>query len=70
MSHNSAIAIGFALSLLANQKESKEKASSEPYIYYLWAVPCRFITIMFFSLMFARNGIITELIENIFGLSL
>lgn len=64
-----AIAIGFVLSLLANQERIKGKGFFRTVYILPWAVPA-FITIMFFSLMFARNGIITELIENIFGLSL
>lgn len=63
-----AIAIGFVLSLLANQSRIKFKGFFRTIYLLPWAVPA-FITIMFFSLMVSRNGPITELINKIFGVA-
>ena len=64
-----AIAIGFILSLIANQDRIKFKGFFRTIYLLPWAVPA-FITIMFFSQMMARNGPITELINNVFGIAL
>lgn len=64
-----AIAIGFILSLIANQERIKFKGFFRTIYLLPWAVPA-FITIMFFSQMMAKNGPITELLYNVFGVSL
>ncbi|MFB0972754.1 MAG: hypothetical protein QMB54_07210, partial [Neofamilia sp.] len=50
-----AIAIGFILSLIVNQDRVIGKKIFRTIYILPWAVPA-FITIMFFSLMVARNG--------------
>lgn len=64
-----AIAIGFILSLIANQERIKFKGFFRTVYLLPWAVPA-FITIMFFSQMVAVNGPITQLINKVFGISL
>lgn len=64
-----AIAIGFILSLIANQDRIKFKGFFRTVYLLPWAVPA-FITIMFFSQMFARNGPIPNLIQDLFGVTL
>lgn len=64
-----AIAIGFILSLIANQDRIKFKGFFRTVYLLPWAVPA-FITIMFFSQMMARNGPITGLINDVFGVAL
>lgn len=64
-----AIAIGFSLSLIANQERIKGKAFFRTVYLLPWAVPA-FITIMFFSQMLSKNGPITELIAKVFGVTL
>lgn len=64
-----AIVIGFVLALLANQDRIKGKGFFRTIYLLPWAVPA-FISIMFFSLMVGRQGPITELIRNVFGVSL
>lgn len=64
-----AIAIGFILSLIANQDRIKFKGFFRTVYLLPWAVPA-FITIMFFSQMFARNGPIPNLVNDLFGITL
>ncbi len=64
-----AILIGFFLAILANNERIKGKAIFRSIFILPWAVPS-FITILFFSIMFARQGILTEMINNMTGLSL
>lgn len=64
-----AIALGFTLALIANQDRIKGKTFFRTIYLLPWAVPA-FITIMFFSLMLAKNGPITEFINKLFGVSL
>lgn len=64
-----AIAIGFILSLIANQDRIKFKGFFRTIYLLPWAVPA-FITIMFFSQMFARNGPIPNLVQDLFGVVL
>lgn len=64
-----AIAIGFGLALIANQDRIKFKGVFRTIYLLPWAVPA-FITIMFFSQMFARNGVLTELLNGLFNTSL
>ncbi|WP_300410318.1 sugar ABC transporter permease [Lagierella sp.] len=63
-----AIFIGFALALLANQDRIRGKGLFRTIYLLPWAVPA-FITIMFFSLMVGRQGPITQLLKNVFGIS-
>lgn len=64
-----AIAVGFILALIANQERIKGKGIFRTIYLLPWAVPA-FITIMFFSIMVSRGGPITELITNVFGVTL
>ncbi len=64
-----AIFIGFVLSLIVNQERIKGKGFFRTIYLLPWAVPA-FITIMFFSLMLAKNGPMTEFINTMFGTSL
>ena len=64
-----AIFIGFSLSIIANNDRIKFKGVFRTVYILPWAVPA-FITIMFFSQMFARGGPIPQLIQNLFGLTL
>lgn len=64
-----AIAIGFILSLIVNQDRVKGKKIFRTIYILPWAVPA-FITIMFFSLMVARNGPLTQIINDIFNVNL
>lgn len=64
-----AIAIGFILSLIVNQERVVGKKIFRTIYILPWAVPA-FITIMFFSLMVARNGPLTEILNNVFNISL
>lgn len=61
-----AIFIGFGLALIANNDRIKGKAFFRTVYLLPWAIPA-FITIMFFSIMFSPNGILTHFISNIFG---
>lgn len=64
-----AIAIGFILSLIVNQDRVIGKKFFRTIYILPWAVPA-FITIMFFSLMVARNGPLTEIVNNVFNVNL
>lgn len=64
-----AIFIGFALSIIANNDRIKFKGVFRTIYLLPWAVPA-FITIMFFSQMFARGGPIPQLVSDIFGVTL
>lgn len=64
-----AIAIGFILSLIVNQDRVIGKKIFRTIYILPWAVPA-FITIMFFSLMVARNGPLTEILNNAFNVNL
>ncbi|MGY3776910.1 ABC transporter permease subunit [Helcococcus sueciensis] len=64
-----AIFIGFSLSIIANNDRIRFKGVFRTIYILPWAVPA-FITIMFFSQMFARNGPIPQLVESIFGIAL
>ncbi|MCT1795672.1 carbohydrate ABC transporter permease [Helcococcus kunzii] len=64
-----AIFLGFVLALIANQDRIKFKGFFRTIYLLPWAVPA-FITIMFFSLMFSRNGPLTLFINSLTGLSL
>lgn len=60
----SAILTGFALALLTNNPRIKGKAFFRTIYLLPWAVPA-FITIMFFSLMVAPNGAITNVLNSV-----
>lgn len=60
------ILIGFTLALLANNERVVGKRFFRTVYLLPWAVPA-FITIMFFSIMFSPNGILTELISGLLG---
>lgn len=60
----SAILTGFILALLTNNPRIRGKRFFRTIFLLPWAVPA-FITIMFFSLMVAPNGIITRVISDI-----
>lgn len=64
-----AIFIGFVLALLSNNERIKGKTIFRVIYILPWAVPA-FITIMFFSIMLSPQGILTELVNGIFGTSL
>ncbi|MDO4604679.1 MAG: ABC transporter permease subunit [Helcococcus sp.] len=64
-----AIFIGFSLSIIANNDRIKFKGIFRTIYILPWAVPA-FITIMFFSQMFARGGPIPHIVENLFGVVL
>lgn len=61
-----AILIGFFLALLVNNDRIKAKRFFRTIYILPWAVPA-FITIMFFSIMTAPDGIITELLSKLFN---
>lgn len=64
-----AIFIGFGLALLANNPRIKGKGFFRMVYLLPWAVPA-FITIMFFSIMFSNTGALTEIVTNVFGVSI
>ncbi len=64
-----AIAIGFILSLIANQERIRFKGFFRTIYLLPWAVPA-FISIMFFSQMLSINGPLTQLLNNVFGVTL
>ncbi len=64
-----AIFIGFVLALLVNNDRVKGKAIFRTIYLLPWAVPA-FITIMFFSIMLSPNGAISQLVNNLLGISL
>ncbi len=61
-----AILIGFFLALLVNQERIRGKRFWRTIYLLPWAVPA-FITIMFFSIMLAPNGPLTEIISALVG---
>jgi arabinogalactan oligomer/maltooligosaccharide transport system permease protein len=61
-----AILLGFFLALLVNNDRIKGKKFFRTIYILPWAVPA-FITIMFFSIMVAPGGVITELLNSIFN---
>ncbi|MGL5676086.1 MAG: ABC transporter permease subunit [Cellulosilyticaceae bacterium] len=63
------ILIGFFLALLVNNERVKGKNFVRIVYILPWAVPF-FITVMFFSIMVSRQGVLTELIYNLTGASL
>ncbi len=61
-----AIFIGFMLALLTNNERVKGKVIFRSIFILPWAVPA-FITIMFFSIMFSPDGILTTHLNNLIG---
>lgn len=64
-----AIFIGFFFALVLNQDRIRGKKFFRTVYLLPWAVPA-FITIMFFSIMLAPGGPLTELINGVFGTAL
>lgn len=60
------IIIGFTLALLANNERVIGKKFFRTVYLLPWAVPA-FITIMFFSIMFSPDGILTEMLSGLFN---
>ncbi|WP_053943014.1 carbohydrate ABC transporter permease [Kallipyga gabonensis] len=61
-----AIAIGMGLAILVNGEHIRGKRFFRTVYILPWAVPA-FITIMFFSVMLAPNGFLSDLISNLAG---
>ncbi len=61
-----AIVIGFFLAILANNERVIGKKIFRAIYLLPWAVPS-FITIMFFSIMFAPRGMLTGMLTNLVG---
>lgn len=61
-----AILIGFALALMANNERVKGKTFFRIVYILPWAVPA-FITIMFFSIMFSPQGMLTQILSQVLG---
>lgn len=61
-----AILLGFFLALLVNNDRIKGKKFFRTIYILPWAVPA-FITIMFFSIMVAPGGVITEILNSLFN---
>lgn len=61
-----AIAIGMGLAILVNGKHIRGKRFFRTVYILPWAVPA-FITIMFFSIMLAPDGYLTEVLSSVAG---
>lgn len=61
-----AVALGFILAIVLHNDRIKGKALFRSIYLLPWAVPS-FITIMFFSILMADNGVITTSLQNVFG---
>ena len=64
-----AIVLGFIFALIVNNERIKGKKFFRTIYLLPWAIPA-FITIMFFSIMTSRGGVITEAVNSIFNISL
>lgn len=64
-----AIVLGFIFALMVNNERIKGKKFFRTIYLLPWAIPA-FITIMFFSIMTSRGGVITEAVNAIFNTSL
>lgn len=64
-----AIVLGFIFALLVNNERIRGKKFFRTVYLLPWAVPA-FITIMFFSIMTSRGGVLADLFSNIFNTSL
>ena len=64
-----AIVLGFVFALMVNNERIKAKKVFRTVYLLPWAIPA-FITIMFFSIMTSRGGVITEAVNSVFNVSL
>lgn len=64
-----AIILGFIFALMVNNERIKGKKFFRTVYLLPWAIPA-FITIMFFSIMTSRGGVITEAVNSLFNTSL
>ena len=64
-----AIVLGFIFALMVNNERIKGKKFFRTIYLLPWAIPA-FITIMFFSIMTSRGGVITEAVNSLFNTSL
>ena len=64
-----AIVLGFIFALLVNNERVRGKKFFRTIYLLPWAIPA-FITIMFFSIMTSRGGIIPEAINSLFNVNL
>lgn len=64
-----AIVVGFFLAIIVNSERIKGKKIFRTIFLLPWAIP-GFISIMFFSIMLSREGILTQLLNNFTGLTL
>lgn len=64
-----AIVLGFVFALLVNNERVRGKKFFRTVYLLPWAIPA-FITIMFFSIMTSRGGILADFFSNIVGRSL
>lgn len=64
-----AIVLGFIFALMVNNERIKGKKFFRTVYLLPWAIPA-FITIMFFSIMTSRGGVITEAVNSLFNTSL
>ncbi len=64
-----AIVLGFIFALLVNNERIKGKKFFRTIYLLPWAVPA-FITIMFFSIMTSRGGVLTNVFSSLFNTSL
>ena len=64
-----AIVLGFIFALMVNNERIRGKKFFRTVYLLPWAIPA-FITIMFFSIMTSRGGVITEAVNSIFNTSL
>ncbi|MDO5047486.1 MAG: ABC transporter permease subunit [Anaerococcus sp.] len=64
-----AIILGFVFALIVNNERIRGKKFFRTVYLLPWAIPA-FITIMFFSIMTSRGGIIADTIGSIFNVSL
>lgn len=64
-----AIVLGFIFALMVNNERIKGKKFFRTIYLLPWAIPA-FITIMFFSIMTSRGGVITEAVNAVFNTSL
>lgn len=64
-----AIVLGFVFALLVNNERVRGKKFFRTIYLLPWAIPA-FITIMFFSIMTSRGGIIPEALNSLFNVNL
>lgn len=64
-----AIVLGFVFALLVNNERVRGKKFFRTVYLLPWAIPA-FITIMFFSIMTSRGGIIPEALNSLFNVNL